>query len=95
MEPSERTIRFSVDGPIARADLDTLSARLCALFERSTPTLAFCDVRTVSADAVTVEALARLQLLARRHGCRVELLHASDELRDLARFMGLADVLSS
>lgn len=55
--------------------------------------LALCDVRGVEPDAVTVEALARLQLAARRHGCRVRLLHASRELLDLVAFMGLRDVL--
>ncbi len=53
-----------------------------------------CDVDGVAADAVTVDALARLQLAARRHGCRVELRHASDELRNLVAFMGLQDVLA-
>jgi ABC-type transporter Mla MlaB component len=52
-----------------------------------------CDVACARADVVTVEALARLQLAARRHGCRVTLRHASDELRQLIAFMGLRDVL--
>jgi hypothetical protein len=43
---------------------------------------------------VTVDALARLQLAARRNDCRVRLRHASQELRDLVDFMGLADVLT-
>ena len=43
---------------------------------------------------VTVDALARLQLAARRHGCRVRLLNASAGLRELVAFMGLADVLT-
>jgi hypothetical protein len=47
----------------------------------------------VDPDAVTVEALARLQLAARRHGCRVRLRNASPGLRDLVAFMGLRDVL--
>ena len=53
-----------------------------------------CDVSGVRADAVTVEALARLQLAARRHGCRVVLRGASPELLDLVAFMGLRDVLA-
>ena len=47
----------------------------------------------VEPDAVTVDALARLQLAARRLGCQVRLRNASDELRELVAFMGLCDVL--
>jgi hypothetical protein len=42
---------------------------------------------------VTVDALARLQLAARQHGCQVRLRHASSELFELVAFMGLRDVL--
>ena len=44
-------------------------------------------------DAVTVDALARLQLAVRRHGFRIRLRYASSELLELVAFMGLADVL--
>jgi hypothetical protein len=89
------TLRFTVVGPILREDLPGLCDRLCALFTRHQPTLVLCDVATVPADAVTVEALSRLQLAARRFGCRVELEHASVELVDLVAFMGLADVFAA
>ena len=56
-------------------------------------TIVACDVACARADVATVEALARLQLAARRHGCRVTLRHASEELRQLIAFMGLRDVL--
>jgi ABC-type transporter Mla MlaB component len=52
-------------------------------------------VAGVAADAVTVDALARLQLAARRHRCVIRLRGASDELRDLVAFMGLDDVLTA
>ena len=51
------------------------------------------DVRDVDPDAVTVDALARLQLAARRLSCRLLLRNASPELLELVAFMGLADVL--
>ena len=51
------------------------------------------DVRGVDPNAVTVDALARLQLAARRLSCRLLLRNASPELLELAAFMGLADVL--
>ena len=88
-----QTIVFAIYGPITRADLPGLCTRVCALLERSGPTVAVCDVSGVHPDAVTVDALARLQLAARRHGCQVRLRHASDELLDLVAFMGLRDVL--
>lgn len=88
-----RTITFSVEGPIARDDLEGLCARVCDLLERCRPDIALCDVRDLDVDAVTVEALARLQLAAQRHGCRVRLLRASQELLGLVAFMGLRDVL--
>jgi ABC-type transporter Mla MlaB component len=89
-----QAIGFTVRGPIARPDLPGLCERVCALLEDSGAIVAVCDVRSVDPDAVTVDALARLQLAARRHGCRVRLRHASSELRDLVSFMGLEDVLT-
>ena len=88
-----RTITFAIRGPITRADLPGLCKRVCALLDGSGADAALCDVAGVDPDAVTVDALARLQLAARRYGCRVHLRHASDELLELVTFMGLRDVL--
>ena len=87
------TTAFAIHGPITRADLPGLCNRVCALLEQSGAAVAVCDVRGVEPDCVTVDALARLQLAAGRHGCQVRLRHASNELLDLVAFMGLADVL--
>jgi ABC-type transporter Mla MlaB component len=91
--PASRTIAFAIGGPIARADLPGLCERVCALLERSGVAVALCDVSGVHPDAVTVDALARLQLAARRRGCQVRLRQASDELLDLLTFIGLREVL--
>jgi ABC-type transporter Mla MlaB component len=91
--PALKTIVFAVGGPISRADLPGLCERICTLLERSDVDFALCDVSGVDPDAVTVDALARLQLAAGRHGCQVRLRHASSELLELLAFMGLADVL--
>jgi ABC-type transporter Mla MlaB component len=93
--PPPSTITFAIRGPIARDDLPSLCDRVCALLEASAAEVALCDVATVAVDAVTVDALARLQLAARRRGCRIGLLNASEELRDLVAFMGLENVLPS
>jgi len=87
------TISFAIRGPIARPDLPGLCDRVCGLLEKRTAMIALCDVCDVETDAVTVDALARLQLAARRHGCQVRLRGASDALRDLVAFMGLQNVL--
>jgi hypothetical protein len=59
----------------------------------SAPTTIVVDVSAFAPDAVTVDALARLQLAARRAGRRLQLRDASDDLRKLIAFAGLDDVL--
>ena len=91
--PAAPTIAFAIRGPIARADMPGLCTRVCGLLEGTAGAVMLCDVRGVDPDAVTVDALARLQLAAQRQGCRIRLQGASAELRDLVDFMGLANVL--
>ncbi len=91
--PERGAIAIVINGPIAPTDLPGLYRRVCGLLDGCDATFAVCDVGGVDADAVTVDALARLQLAARRHQCQVRLRGASDELRELVAFMGLGDVL--
>jgi ABC-type transporter Mla MlaB component len=91
--PARQTTAFAVRGPISRDDLPGLCERVCRLLERSRPDIVLCDVARVGPDAVTVDALARLQLAAGRYGCQVRLRHASSELLELLAFMGLRDVV--
>ena len=84
---------FAIWGPIAREDLPGLCDRVCAVLHAHGPGPTRCDVAGVDPDAVTVDALARLQLAARRLGCEVRLCNASAELRELIAFMGLREVL--
>jgi ABC-type transporter Mla MlaB component len=88
-----QTVAFAISGPIERIDLPGLCERVCALLELSGAEVAVCDVRGVEPDAVTADALARLQLAAGRRGCHVRLRSASNDLLDLLAFMGLSDVL--
>ena len=90
---SQQPLVFEIWGPIARADMTGLCDRVCSLLHESGADAALVDVATVPADAVTVDALARLQLAARGKGCRVFLRGASADLRLLVAFMGLEDVL--
>jgi len=86
-------MEFAIWGPITRDDMPGLCDRVCALLSESGAEVARCDVGGVAVDATTVDALARLQLAARRHGCQVRLRNASAELVELVDFMGLRDVL--
>jgi ABC-type transporter Mla MlaB component len=92
--PDPVPLWFTIRGPIGRADLPGLCGRVCRLIEGAGAGVAVCDVDGVAADAVAVDALARLQVAARRRGCRVRLRGASDGLRDLIAFLGLDAVLT-
>ena len=92
--PEPSAIRLSIRAPLRREDLPGLCRRVGALFDASRGSTALCDVAEVVADAVAVDALARLQVVARKRGCLVRLRGASAELRDLVAFMGLDDVLT-
>jgi ABC-type transporter Mla MlaB component len=86
------TVDLVIGGPIRRADLPALSERVCALFAANPGARVDCDVSGVTADAVTVDALARLQAVAHRNGCVVVLRNASEALLGLVELMGLSDV---
>lgn len=91
--PEPNVITFAITGPIAPTDLPGLCRRVCTLLDRTDAEAAVCEVHGVKADAVTVDALARLQLAARRRGCQVRLRGGSNQLRELVAFMGLREVL--
>ena len=82
-----------IRGPIARGDLAGLTDRVCEVLCAPGPDVVQCDVTDVEPDAVTVDALARLELAARRHGRGIALVGASLSLLQLVRLMGLDDVL--
>lgn len=89
-----QTVAFAIHRPIRPADLPGLCERVCTVLEQSGGAgVVLCDVSGVEPDAVTVDALARLQLAAHRRVCQVRLRHASRELVELVDFMGLSDVL--
>jgi hypothetical protein len=57
------------------------------------PTTILLDVSAFTPDLVTVDALAHLQLAARRVGRALRLRNASKELIELITFCGLSEVL--
>ena len=94
MAQRSSTLSFAIEGPITREDLPGLCERVRDLLQSSGADVAICDVSGVQVDAVTVDALARLQLAARRHGCRIRLCGStSPQLLALVELMGLTDVL--
>ena len=92
------TVRWDV-GPVrTRADIPGLCERLRVFLAGREAgregTAVVCDLGAVARpDMVTVEALARLQLTARRLGWRILLDRADDRLRGLLALTGLGDVL--
>jgi ABC-type transporter Mla MlaB component len=92
--PGSSTIVLVLSGPILRADVAGLCERVQTLLESSNADLAFCDVKGVAdPDVVTVDALARVQLIARRLGLEIRVIHAHGELRDLLALTGLREVV--
>lgn len=91
-----RTVTLTIESPLRRGDLPGLFARTCALLaDQCGCELLLCEVGGVAADAVAVDALARLALAARRSRCEVRLRGASSELLGLVELVGLSDVLPS
>jgi ABC-type transporter Mla MlaB component len=91
--PAPNEAAFFIRGGISRADVPGLADRVRSLLRGAGAEVAVCDVSEADCDAVTVDALARLQLVARRNGCRVRLRGACPDLLELVDFMGLGDVL--
>ena len=91
-EPA-RTLVLNVHGPLRRSGLPGLFAHACGLLGEHEPDLVVCEVAGVDADAVAVDALARLGLAARRYGARVRLQGASPALHEIVAFAGLSKAL--
>ncbi len=85
---------ITIRGPLRRADLPSLYARVCQALGTRAGGVLVCDVAEVASDAVAVEALCRLQLGARHHRCQVRLRNASPALLEIVAFMGLDDVIA-
>ncbi len=82
-----------IAAPIGDGDAARLCERLTALVHCSDAEVIVCDVRALTASARSVDALARLQLTARRLDRRIRLHRVSPELDALLSFLGLADVV--
>lgn len=92
--PEANDIHLVINGPITGAAIPGLCDRVRQALEGSGAGLVVCDVGAlVDPDAATVDAVARLQLTARRLGGQVRLLDASAELQELLALAGLDEVV--
>lgn len=92
--PEASTIDVVISGRITRAAIAGLCERVRVALEGSGADLVVCDVGAlVDPDAATIDAVARLQLTARRLGRQVRLRDACGELLELIALVGLGDVV--
>jgi len=84
-----------LDRVIERATIVVLCDHARGLLERADAGTLTCDVSDLThPDAVAIEALARLQLTARRLQRRIEVRGACEQLRLLLNLAGLRDVIA-
>ncbi len=96
VDPLAPGVEFGLPGHIDRTEIPWLCLRLQVLAASVAADRLVCDVGAiVEPDAVTVDALARLQLTARRSGRELGIRHASRELEELLDLTGLAEVVRS
>jgi ABC-type transporter Mla MlaB component len=82
-------------GPVTRDAIPAVCERARRLLEGCDAGPVLCDVGALAEpDAITIDALARLQLTARRLGHRVELRRSCEALEDLLALTGLREVLT-
>jgi hypothetical protein len=89
--------RFVIRWPVGRRDLAGIAGRLVREIDGRPPGIVVCDLTTAPAhgavDAVTVDALARLAVIAQRRDWTLRLEHVPDELVGLIAMMGLTAAL--
>lgn len=88
-----RPLRLTLPEPLTRADLPALYKRTCVELSRGGPRLIELDVSHVEVNAVALDAIGRLVLAARRHGCSVRLHGADGAVWALLELAGLRDVV--
>ncbi|MET7616367.1 STAS domain-containing protein [Streptomyces sp. NPDC005408] len=88
-------ILVRIAGRVSPADVPRLCEELGARLSCSEATEVICDVGELThANLAAVNALARLQLTARRLGCRIRLRNAGPELRALLDLVGFGEVVA-
>ncbi len=89
-------ITLALRGSIVRNDIRALCDRLHETLRRGGRGPVIIDVGGLTQlDAAAIDALARLQLVARRLGRQVLLRDAGEDLVDLLQLVGLVDLFPS
>lgn len=92
--PDPRTVVVVVDGPLSRPGIAGLCAGVRRLLATGNVDTITCDVgAAVEPDLMAIEALARLQLTARRMGGSIRVRHPSGKLQELLEVVGLCSVV--
>ncbi len=92
--PEQEVVVLTIGDSVARAEIPALCARLRALLESGAAETVVCDVGGLArVDLAAVDALARLRLVAKRHGRRFRARNASAELQALLAFLGLSEAV--
>jgi len=83
-----------VCAPVHGSNVANLCEQIRTALANSPSRRVDCDIGSIDRpDAATVDALARMQLAARRLGGNVRFRRVSDEMLQLLSFIGLEDVL--
>ena len=81
-----------IAGPVGSAQAPALCARVREVLAGGADVV--CDLGALTRpDLGTVDALARVALVARRRGCGLGLRRAAPELRELLALAGLAEIV--
>jgi anti-anti-sigma regulatory factor len=89
-----RLIVVAIRGQIARDDAQRLGEMVLTLLDGGPTDLVRCDLTGLTrSDAAVLDALCRMQMAARRHRCKLEILDPSVELCELLYLTGLTNVL--
>ena len=91
--PSPSRPAMVLGGRVDAAMIPALCDRVRRLLEDTGAFTLRCDVQTLRADATALDAFARMALICRRLGRRLELRGASEQLEELVIFAGLIEVL--
>jgi hypothetical protein len=81
-------------GTMSKGVIDDLSALVGTALATVPDVVVVCDIgQATRPDLSLIDALARLQLTARRHGKSIKVRNACVAARELLTLLGLADVL--
>jgi anti-anti-sigma factor len=88
------TIELRIAGRIDRTDAARLGREVRSLLDDGGVARIVCDLGSITqSDVAVVDALCRMRLVARRHGCQLRLRNASQGLLELISLIGLSDVM--